>query len=222
METALLKEVVQSLPKTFVAELLRGIEWAYEEAYNSAQNDPLLDRPEREYLYPHYRRVIIEKRIRDVSRDLNLKTAVAQNEAGNHEFTEITAGRLLLTCSHKNGEDWRMLRSSQFRCQNATLNSLLCQMEFKGAGFEAFQVEDDGGLLNGVIFHGTDRAEKNKVGYLRLGFPATDNRKWAAHFDFHEILGAYQPEAPSADDDALIVKWKKKVTELPLEGTSNG
>ncbi len=214
METRLLTEIVASMPRTFVVELLRGIEWAYEEARNTARNDPLLDRPEQDYLYPHYRRSIIEKRLRDIARELALKERVATNEAGNYEFTEITAGRLLLTCSHKNGEDWRMLRSSKFREQHAALNSLLLQMEFKGEGFEAFSVEDDGSLLNAVIYHGTDLSDKSKVGFLRLGFPATDNTKWAARFDFYEILNAYPSAETSAEDDELIIKWKSKAREM--------
>lgn len=214
METGLLTEIVASMPRSFVVELMRGIEWAYGEARSAAQNDPLLDRPERDYLYPHYRRSIIEKRLRDIARDLGIKTRVAVNEAGNHEFTEITVGRLLLTCSHKNGEDWRMLRSSTFREQNAALNALLLQMEFKAGGFESFSVEDDGSFLNAVIYHGTDLSDKTKVGYLRLGFPATDNSKWAARFDFYEILKAYQPTESSADDDELIIKWKSKAREM--------
>jgi hypothetical protein len=214
METGLLTEIVASMPKSFLVELMRGIEWAYEEARSAAQNDPLLDRPERDYLYPHYRRSIIEKRLRDVARDLGIKTRVAVNDAGNHEFTEITVGRLVLTCSHKNGEDWRMLRSSTFREQNAALNALLLQMEFKAGGFESFSVEDDGSFLNAVIYHGTDLSDKSKVGYLRLGFPATDNSKWAARFDFYEILKAYQPTESSADDDELIIKWKSKAREM--------
>jgi hypothetical protein len=41
------------------------VEWAYQEAFNAVQNDTLLAEAERDYVYPHYRRAIIEKRLRD-------------------------------------------------------------------------------------------------------------------------------------------------------------
>jgi hypothetical protein len=91
---------------------------------------------------------------------------------------------------------------------------LLSQMEFGVGGFEVFKAKDTGGLLNAVIYHGTDLKDKSKVGYLRLGFPSVDNTHWAARFDFYEILGAYQSSSAPTDDDDLIIKWKNKAREM--------
>ncbi len=214
MESALLSEVVKSLPKPFVSEVLRVTEWVYDEAYNSAFNHPLMGRPESEYLYPHMRRALMESKLREVANSLGLSTKVCTNFARNHEFTEIQAGRLVLTCSHKTGEDWQMLRSSYFRQKNATLNSLLSQMEFDSAGFEVFSENDDAGLLNAVIYHGTDLREKNKVGYVRIGFPSPCNSRWSARFDLYEILGSYPAVVAQSEDDEIIVRWKSKARIL--------
>lgn len=214
MENILLTEIARSVPKLFVTESMRAIEWAYEEAFGAAHNDPLLGDVERDYLYPHYRRSIIEKKLRDVGAAIGLDSRTESNIAGNFQFTTITAGRIVLTCSHKGGQDWRMLRSSIFREQHASLNLLLSQMEFGGGGFEVFQAKDTGGLLNAVIYHGTDLKDKSKVGYLRLGFPSVDNSHWAARFDFYEILSAYRASAAPTEDDDLIIKWKSKSREM--------
>ena len=214
MESILLAEIARSLPKTFVTEAMRAIDWAYEEAHGAVFNDPLVGKPERDYYYPHYRRAIIEKKFRDIGGSLGLDSQVESNFAGNYQFTRITAGRIVLTCCHKGGQDWRMLRSSIFREQHASLNLLLSQMEFGSGGFDVFRAKDKVGMLNAVIYHGTDLKDKSKVGYLRLGFPSEDNSRWAARFDFYEILSAYQSSAAPTEDDELIIKWKSKAREM--------
>ncbi len=214
METILLAEITQSIPKLFIAETLRSAEFAYQEAYTSVQNDPLLDQPERDYLYPHVRRVILEKRLRDVAQASGMEGLVEANLAGNHQFTQIKASRLVMTCSHQNGLDGKMLRSSSFRKQNAELNRLLVQSEFEEGGFEKFYVKDTGAPLNAVIHHGADLSDKSKIGFIRLGFPAVDNDRWAASFDFYEILAAYPTSGIEREaDETLIIAWKSKVRE---------
>lgn len=216
MESRLLTQVVQSLPKQFVTETLKSVEWAYVEAHNTTLQDPLMEGPERDYVYPHYRRAILERRLRNVASEQGLESRSQWNFARNHQFTEIVADKLVLTCSHKNGEDWRMLPPSIFRERNAKLNSLLAQLQFNGGGFENDSPVADVGQLNAVIYHGTDLRDKGKVGYLRLGFPSGDNRRWAARFDFYEILNAYPHATPQeeAEDEDIIIQWKSKAREL--------
>ncbi len=211
METQLLTELIRHLPQAFVRTLMQKIEWAYREAYGAVGNDPLVDQPERDYLYPHYRRSILEKSIRDLAQSLGLDSRVCENAAGNHQFTEILAGRFVITCSHSTGPDWMMLRSSHFRRQNAELNALLAQFQFDKGGFEVFNPKDNGGLLNAVIYHATDREDSSQVGYLRLGFPSPDYSRWASKFEFDEILGAYPRIIETKEEDEkLIIKWKMK------------
>lgn len=211
METHLLTELVRHLPRPFVSELLRKIEWVYKEAHGAVKNDPLIAQPEHEYLYPHYRRSILEKALRDLAVATGMEGRISTNQDGNHQFTEIVAGRFVFTCSHSTGPDYMMLRSSHFRRQNAELNALLAQFEFTGGGFEKFHPKDTGGLLNAVIYHATDRNDPSQVGYLRLGFPKHDNSGWAAKFEFDEILSAYPRAITQRDDDEqLIIRWKTK------------
>jgi hypothetical protein len=212
MEAQIRSELVSSLPRGFVGDLMRIVDWAYEESYNATFNDPLLDTPQREYNYPHYRRSILERRVHTVAQGYGLSASYKQNVTKNFRFTEILAGQFRITISHKTGKEWRMLRSCGYREQNANLNSMLAQLEF-GLGEPTQPVE--GGLLNAVIYHGTDLKDKNRAGYLRIGVPRPDNSYWAARFDFYELLQAYVPIiVASTEEEQLVVKWKSKFREL--------
>lgn len=211
MEAILKQEVINSIPKPFITEVMRAVDWAYQEAHNASANNPLLDKSEQEWIAPYYRRAILDKRLRDVAAAQGLRARVANNASGNYQFTEVSVNRFLLTCSHHTGEEWRMLRKSEYRNQNAALNSLLAQTEF---GFEAFQVVDDGRPFNAVILHKHDLKDPSKAGYVKLAIPSVDNTRMVARFNFYELVEAYPRVAVTNDDDALVVKWKSKVHEL--------
>jgi hypothetical protein len=213
METQLLRIANESLPKEFVKAIMRDVEWACSESLNNVTQRLAAGQygtPERDWILGYERRAIWEKKMRDLAESFDLAATVKSNQAGNHEFTEIRAGRLLLTCSHKLGPDYFMLRASGFRDKYAKINALLSQelMTFMPVEMR----EDDGGLLNAVIFYKVHETHRAKAEYLRLGFPSETNDKWAYKFDFYDILEGYPAESQQKEDEELLIQWKRKLS----------
>lgn len=212
METRLLNITSESLPKEFVKAIMWGVEWACSESYNGVTQrlaSGLYEIPEKDWILGYERRAIWEKKMRDLAKIFSLEATIKSNPAGNHDFTQIRAGRLLLTCSHKLGPDYFMLRGSKFRDQNAKINALLSQrlMSFMPKAMR----QDDGEKLNAVIFYKVDEVHRDKVEYLRLGFPSENNDKWAHKFDFYDILDNYISEPQVQEHKDLLIRWKRKV-----------
>jgi hypothetical protein len=213
METQLLRITNESLPKAFVKAVMRDVEWACSESLNSVVQRLAAGQygvPERDWMLGYERRAIWEKKVRDLAQSFGLDATVKSNTAGNHEFTQIRAGRLLLTCSHKLGPDYFMLRGSDFRAENAKINAILSQelMPFMPPEMR----QDDGGLLNAVIFYKVHETHRDKAEYLRLGFPSETNDKWAHKFDFYDILEGYPAESQEKEDKELLIQWKRKLS----------
>lgn len=217
-ENAILKrEVVGSLPKALITEIMRGIDWAYQESYTSTNNSTLYGDAQKKWIYPYQRRAILEKRIWDIARNAGegVTAKTQSNVAGNHEYTEISAGRMVFTCSHHTGERGSILRSSIFRKQSAKLNSLISQMDL---GFQEFLEADDGSPIYGIILYGHDLKQDSKAGYARLAFPPvdySDSENWV-WFDLHELVAAYPHAVITNDDEELIVTWKNKIRSQEL------
>jgi hypothetical protein len=213
MQDILKKQIITSLPKLFITEAMRTVDWAYTESFSACKNNPLMEEPEREWMYPLYRRAILEKGFRQLAQKSGGTATIETNRARNFRYTEVSLGRFLLTVSHHTGEERRMLRHSEFRKQNAELNTLLDQMEF---GYKEFRKLDKGGMINAVLLHDHDLKDESKAGYVRLAFPAENNKEWATWFDLHEIVNAYPKAAVTNDDEELIIKWKSKAREQEL------
>jgi len=195
---------------------MESIDWAYEESSSAIGGDPLLGNPEKKYMVPHYRRSILERRLRDIAVTEGLVASIAQNATGNYEYTKITAGQFLFTIIH-HSSTWRIVRQSHFRQHHARMNGLLDQMELNGI-WDVPQIEDeDAKTLNAVIYHGTDYRDRNKAGFIKIGIPDPGNRKWKAKFDAYDILAAYTDKLDTNQEDEqenrLIVTWKKKSGE---------
>lgn len=212
METQLLNIATDSLPKGFVKTVMTEVERACGESYRQViarGSAGQYGEPEMNWILGYERRAVWEKKLRDIGKDFGLGVSVQRNAAKNHEFTQIIAGRLKLTCSHKLGPDYFMLRSADFRKDHARLNTLLSQSHFPFAQQELQQ--DDGGLLNAIIFYKVHDKERDQVEYLRIGFPDSENEKWAHKFDFYDLLGNYPQETMVPEDTDLLIRWKRKV-----------
>ncbi|MFO1022738.1 MAG: hypothetical protein U0903_18885 [Planctomycetales bacterium] len=212
METQLLNITSSSLPKDFVKAVMASVEWACAESYEKAMENLASGRyghPEMNWMLGYERRAVWEKRMRDLAEQFGLSATIESNESGNHKFTQIRAGRLMLTCSHKLGPEYFMLRRSSFRDSNARLNAVMNQFEMPF--MPKAMREDDGGMLNAVIFYSVNSHEKYKVDYLRVGFPSQSNERWAHRFDFYDILENYPAETQAQEDKDLLIRWKQKV-----------
>lgn len=206
MSNLILQSINRSLPNPFIRSLARDVEWAYREAHEASFNNPLLDRCDAEYTYPHYRRSIMEKRVRDSASKAGLSATVKWNHANNYQYTEIDSRDWIFTLKHTSDEK-HMLRSSIFREQSAALNGLLPQLVMPTIlGID----EAPERKFSAIIFHATDRDDDKVPGFIRIGVPREDFSWWEQCFDIHELLIGDTTSSKTEDEIKVIAKWKKR------------
>ncbi len=206
MSSLILQSITRALPTNFVRTLAQDIEWAYKEAHEASYGDPLLDPCDSDYHYPHYRRSILEKRLRDSAARSGLVTALRWNNANNYQFTEIEANDWVFTLKHTNDEKY-MLKSSIFREQNAALNGMLPQLVMPSIlGLEKEQPKRQ---FSAIIFHATDRYDVSAPGFVRIGVPKEDFSWWEVCYDIHELM-VEAPAEQTQEEIEVVAKWKTR------------
>ncbi len=180
--------------------------WSYSESHAASFNNPLLDECDAEYSYPHLRRAIMEKRVRDSARAAGLSVSLQWNQANNYQFTEIEAGDWVFTLKHTSDEK-HMLKSSIFREQSAELNGLLPQLVMPS--ILGIKPTDAKRRFSAIIFHATDRVDKSIPGFVRIGVPREDFSWWEECFDIHELIIG-DTVAPSQEEITAVATWKKR------------
>jgi hypothetical protein len=209
MSQLLVLELRNALPKGFVKDLMTSVDWAYDESSEAVKNNALLGEAEAEYLRPHYRRCILERKLQQISKKHKITSEVIMNDAGNCAFTQLRAGHLILTLSHA-GDSSNIVRSSNFRQRHARLNSMLDQMDFLEGDPDPVEMAK---TINAIIYHGTDYRAPKKAGFIKIGFPAPCNTRWAFKMDCYDLLDAYRVPSTEIEDEDLILKWKRKSGE---------
>jgi hypothetical protein len=209
MSKQLISELRNALTKSFVKDLMTSVDWAYDESSEAVKNHPLLGPPEAEYLRPYYRRCILERRLQQISKKHKITAEVVMNDAKNCAFTQLWAGNLILTLAHA-AVSSQIVRSSNFRQRHAGLNSMLDQMDLFEANPEP---KETAKTINAIIYHGTDYRVPQKAGFIKIGFPAPCNTKWAFKLDCYDLLDAYRVQKIEDEDEDLIIKWKRKSGE---------
>jgi hypothetical protein len=203
----LVQALADSIPQAFVVDLLKETDWAYAEAHTSVIKDKRLGTAEADWLEPHLRRCLLERKLQDIAGLHDLKTAIATVKSNGYQYTELVAGRFVLTLVHTHSPH-KIVRSSSFRNAAATLNCFLDQRDM----FIEEKKASDEVDLNAVIYHGTDFRDPYRAGFLKIGFPSEGNTDWAHKMDAYDLLEIY-PERATKEDRALVIEWKKKSGE---------
>lgn len=206
MSDLILQSISKSIPSDFVRSLAGDVEWAYREAHAASYNNPLLDECDADYNYPHYRRSILEKKLRDSAIASGLTIDLCWNAAKNYQFTEITAQDWTFTLKHTSDER-HMLKSSIFREQNAALNSMLPQLELFALVDEKKKKSPT--QFSAIIFHGTDLEDRSTPGFIRIGVPREDFSWWEACYDIHEVM-AHTTATKTPEEVKAVAKWKTR------------
>lgn len=204
----LIGSLVKSLPKAFVVDLLKGVDWAYSEAHTSAIKNINFGEAEQIYIEPHFRRCLLERKLQDIAGAHSLVTKIVTVASNKYQYTNLEAGNFVLTLSHTKNPD-KIVRNSSFRNSAAALNQVLDQMDL----FEDKAAIPKDTALNAVIYHGTDFRDPYHAGFLKIGFPEAGNQEWAHSMDFYDLLEFYSTVTTEEDKD-LVIQWKKKSGEI--------
>ncbi len=209
MSKLLILELRNALPKGFVKDLMTSVDWAYDESSEAVKNNALLGQAEAQYLRPYYRRCILERKLQQISKKHKITAEILLNDAGNCPFTQLSAGNLVFTLAHAQDSS-QIVRTSNFRQRHAGLNSMLDQMDL----FDEKTVHvSTTTTINAIIYHGTDYRVPHKAGFIKIGFPAPCNTRWAFRLDCYDLLDAYRVPTVELEDEDLILKWKRKSGE---------
>jgi hypothetical protein len=160
------------------------IRFAYRESFETTHADPLLGSAEKEYLYPHRRRAVLEKRARDISREYNLTPLVGKTQDGHSSYTKIKVGRFDVTFHHVS-DMVQYPRTALFRKQHGAINTLVDQLEL---GLPEFS--DRGEQLYAQILHTTDPLKKSVPKDVTILLPPSSAKESSFRFEIQDLIEA--------------------------------
>lgn len=199
----LLNALVKVLPLPFLTGLKEMIPRLYMEAQEASAGDPLIGAPEVEYIVPHYRRVLIEKAVRDLAESTKMHATVLQNSKRSAKYTLIKSGNFLFTVSYVN-EPSGQVRVAEFRNSHSQVNKLLSQKSFEG--FEAHEsIEKTDSPIYCLLLHGTD--------FMKWAVPHPNGTGWIAEFDFSTVFQAASDIGSAKQADGANPTLKKDQDE---------
>lgn len=208
----LLKLLVSVLPLSFLERLLESLPGIYSEAYQMAFADPLLEKPEAEYLMPHSRRAIFESVVRNAALAGGLRAEALYTLNRTARFTAIQAGELILTVSYECKKGWGV-REARFRSDRSALNKRLAQRRFESMDTPDMLAASSG-TVYAILLHGADDSDRTKPGYMEFGFPDSDNNVLVDRINFMDVLEAARLKNPeSAPQDSAFPTWKRQPKE---------
>ena len=137
----------------------------YRDAHDTVYNNPVIGKPEADYLLGHQRRALFEAATRNLGVEHGLKVGMEQPEKGGCEHVKIIVGPFGLTASHI---AWPagFPRISRSREQYASINEHLSQNQL-------FPIESDprDEQIYGVIVHTEIPGRRMNYTRCQSGFP---------------------------------------------------
>lgn len=212
----LIDVLVSELNVGFVDDLLADIPNLYKESEKHIENYHLLGEAEKEYVKPHLRRGLIEKKFRDRALEHGLEASSVSNCADSAKYTLVRAGTLELTHSKTNSAN-AIPALSTFREQRSDANQMLHQTDL----FAVDKIAEPAATTYAILTHGPKppyieedgEYEGVEVGYITIGFPSPDGKRWAEPpIDLSEIRERMITLAQAADHAEVAQAAEKGAT----------
>lgn len=197
----------------FIREFIGIAPNLYHDAYDTVYNNPVIGKPEADYLLGHQRRALFEAATRNLAVEHGLKVGMEQSEKGGCEHVKIVFGPFGLTTSHIACPSG-FPRISRSREQYAAINEHLSQNQL-------FPIESNprDEQIYGIIVHTEVPGRKNEFHSLSIGFPNHNFTAWVQQpTEFIEILDIQDRLYRKSEDlQAQVQKsepvWKKERKE---------
>ena len=189
------------VPSKFFQDTLAALHTSHKDACIHVEKH--FSQPEAKDLLPHYRRALIEDKMRDIARANGFSAAPVLNKTKNASHTEIeveiNSNRVIFTTlSVQNRYDLTKLRKAQFRKTLAETEPWLFN-ELKGL--------NDG--FYGVILYGANAESKDVVDFAVLAFPSSNCQTWFGHYDLFKLAG--DPMKAEFIEDMADPKLRKDI-----------
>lgn len=173
MNDSLREILIADVPPAFVSRVLNDAQWVYKEARARVENDPLLGKAERDYMEPHYRRALLERKMIDAGLDSGLIATSERVTSGAATYNIVRAGRIIFTCSKTQSRNI-VTRACVFREQYADINEHVDQQQLFPVNSAPIKA-----ALYCIIIHGENIDKPGELGYCCFAFPQKKNDKWA-------------------------------------------
>lgn len=195
--TELLAEIPNEFLVSFVIELPRIYHLAYTQTYRDHRKEEAKD------LLPYMRRSYVEELFHSsADRFQSLLVFDESNEVNNCNHVTVRSGSIVLTVSAVNSP-CEMVRPAHYRQTLALSNqTLLFPDMYDISHRDSFY---------GVILHGPEYQNQERLSFVCLGFPSADGKRYIHHIDLvrHFNLQLYSPALEEEISDTAIARIRQ-------------
>lgn len=201
----MLAELAANFPFGFPKSLARLIGRSYPEAWLECKDQPRLGAFEKENVFPHLRRGIIETGFRELAKSARLEhdVEVLSLSQGN-SYTKVRSGRVVFSVHHVDQYTGPMPRFAHYRKQNSVVNLHVEQFML----LEDFIDRDQ--PIYAYFVHTTNPDNKHQLGEIHITVPASERMDSICSYDITELIAAQQIDKKSTkSDDDLDIRRKE-------------
>jgi hypothetical protein len=220
---AILNMIVTEYPREVWPSLMRGSDWAYQEAWTSTRDDPRFAKTsgQRRFRAPQERHFLMESMLAEVAAQNRLTFAGEVVKTNEWVYGMIRAPSICIM--QKKVRDGREPPPADFRRQVTSANTFIRQSDLFVLGDAHIA-----GMrpVHGILIHTPESQRFADEGYgrpafVRLAFAFGDYSGWAATFTLPELAAAYpsQNENKTPAHPKPTPKWRKLGQE-DKDGTS--
>jgi hypothetical protein len=178
---------------TFWKRLQNGMEWAYDDSYQSAINDSRVLEDQRAANLLDQRFYVAETALQRAANETGLVSTGQKISINSWNYTLVRGGGVSMVQSYvQTPAD--LARPAKFRETHSAVNTFLSapQFDFGDLDPKVFSVAS----INGIIIHGPAGRnfdqESQRLGFLNFAVPDATYRTWGLNFSVLEIIARFE------------------------------
>ncbi len=189
----LLNSLTVSMSSEFYRDILNGLNESHRDTWKHIEQN--FSQPVAKDLVPHYRRSVFEDKMGGIARKHGLISKSVLNKTKNASHVELEINleskKVILTAlAVQDISDLQRLKTAQFR---KTLAQEACLFK---------ELETQGDAYYGVILHGANPQNRDKLDFAYLAFPYADCKGWFGRYDLFLMAGTNE-NTETIEDKAL-------------------
>jgi hypothetical protein len=189
----LLNSLTSSISSDFYRDVVSGLNEAHREAWKHVEQ--IFSQPVAKDLVPHYRRALFEDKMGEIARKHGLNSKPVLNKTKNASHVELELNleskKVILTAlAVQDAYDFTRLKTAQFRKTLAQESCLFKEFEISGDAYY------------GVILHGANTENRDKLDFAYLAFPYADCKGWFGKYNLF-LMASSTENAETIIDNAV-------------------
>jgi hypothetical protein len=209
-DSVMLVELATNLPTGFPRAIARMIGSAYTEAWLECKDQPRLGAFEKENVFPHLRRGIIETMLRELTKKQGLEHSVEiLSLSEGNAYTRVRSGRIVFSVHHVDQYSGPTPRFANYRKQNSVVNLHVEQfMLIKD------HIDRDKPIY-AYFVHTTNPDNKHQLGEIHITVPGCERMDSICSYEITELIAAQQGDKKivKTDEDLDIRRKSEEEAE---------